>query len=180
LNPQPVLLPGPTSPWVVALHAPRSRFLSPRNLDVRQMASMPANVFCRSAAGSPFVKIVPIRRFSLKSYDTRPASRFVLGTSPDGSERSATLPEGNFVQRSWSVRGAYAGSPNLVLSSFIQYDTASENVGTNTRLRWTIRPGNDLFIVWNRGWQRIVTDPHLSIVPQSDLVALKLRWTFRP
>jgi hypothetical protein len=90
------------------------------------------------------------------------------------------LPAGNFVQRLWSVRAAYAWNPNLVLSSFIQYDTASENVGTNTRLRWTIRPGNDLFIVWNRGWQRIVTDPHVSLVPQSDLVAVKLRWTFRP
>jgi Domain of unknown function (DUF5916) len=90
------------------------------------------------------------------------------------------LPAGNFVQRLWSVRAAYAWNPNLVLSTFIQYDTASENVGTNTRLRWTIRPGNDVFIVWNRGWQRIVADPHVSLVPQSDLVAVKLRWTFRP
>ena len=89
------------------------------------------------------------------------------------------LPSGNFVQRLWAVRAAYAWNPNLVLSSFIQYDTTSQNVGTNTRLRWTIKPGNDLFIVWNRGWQRIVTDPHVSIIPQSDLIAVKLRWTFR-
>ena len=91
----------------------------------------------------------------------------------------ARLPVGNFVQRLWSIRAAYAWSPNLVLSSFIQYDTESQNVGTNTRLRWTIKPGNDLFVVWNRGWQRIVTDPRVSIVPQSDLIAIKLRWTFR-
>jgi len=52
-------------------------------------------------------------------------------------------------------------------------------MGTNARLRWTIKPGNDLFIVWNRGWQRIVTDPHVSITPESDLIAVKLRWTFR-
>jgi len=90
------------------------------------------------------------------------------------------LPVGNFVQRLWSLRAAYAWSPNLVLSSFIQYDTESQNVGANTRLRWTIKPGNDLFIVWNRGWQRIVTDPHVAIIPQSDLIAVKLRWTFRP
>src|SRR5215813_6716715 len=90
------------------------------------------------------------------------------------------LPEGNFVQRLWSVQGAYAWSPNLVLSSFIQYDTESQNIGTNTRLRWTIKPGNDLFIVWNRGWQRLVLSPQeTSIVPQSDLIAIKLRWTFR-
>jgi hypothetical protein len=90
------------------------------------------------------------------------------------------LPQGNFVQRLWSVQGAYAWSPNLVLSSFIQYDTESQNIGTNTRLRWTIKPGNDLFIVWNRGWQRLVLSPQeTTIVPQSDFVAVKLRWTFR-
>jgi hypothetical protein len=89
------------------------------------------------------------------------------------------LPTGNFVQRLWSVRAAYAWNPNLVLSSFIQYDTETQNIGTNTRLRWTVKPGNDLFVVWNRGWQRIITDPHVTIVPQSDLVAIKLRWTFR-
>jgi hypothetical protein len=90
------------------------------------------------------------------------------------------LPQGNFVQRLWSVQGAYAWNPNLVLSSFIQYDTESQNIGTNTRLRWTIKPGNDLFIVWNRGWQRLVLSPgETSIVPQSDAVAVKIRWTFR-
>ena len=90
------------------------------------------------------------------------------------------LPQGNFVQRLWQLQGAYAWNPNLVLSSFIQYDTESQNAGTNTRLRWTIKPGNDLFIVWNRGWQRLVLSPgQTSIVPQSDVVAVKLRWTFR-
>lgn len=90
------------------------------------------------------------------------------------------LPQGNFVQRLWQLQSAYAWSPNLVLSSFIQYDTASQNIGTNTRLRWTIKPGNDLFLVWNRGWQRLILNPHdVSIVPQNDLIAIKLRWTFR-
>jgi len=36
------------------------------------------------------------------------------------------------VQRLWSVQAAYAWNPNLVLSSFVQYDTESQNVGTNT------------------------------------------------
>jgi hypothetical protein len=92
----------------------------------------------------------------------------------------AHLREGNFVQRLWQLKGVYAWSPNLVLSSFVQYDTESQNVGTNTRLRWTIRPGNDLFIVWNRGWQKVIRDPHdLNLVPNAELFAVKLRWTFR-
>ena len=48
------------------------------------------------------------------------------------------------------------------------------------RLRWTIKPGNDLFIVWNRGWKRLILSrDDLSVVPDKDLIAVKLRWTFR-
>ena len=35
----------------------------------------------------------------------------------------AHMPEGNFVQRLWQVQAAYAWNPNLILTSFIQYDT---------------------------------------------------------
>lgn len=91
----------------------------------------------------------------------------------------AHMPEGNFVQRLWQFNGAFAWNPNLILTSFIQYDTDSEAVGSNTRLRWTIKPGRDLFLVWNRSWQKIVPSPNLTLVPQADLVAIKLRWTFR-
>jgi hypothetical protein len=90
------------------------------------------------------------------------------------------LKQGNFVQRLWQLQSSYAWNPNLVLTNFIQYDTDSQNVGSNTRLRWTIRPGNDLFIVWNRRWQRLILAPgDLSLVPDSELLAVKLRWTFR-
>jgi len=33
-----------------------------------------------------------------------------------------------------------------------QYDNRSDSVGFNSRLRWTLRPGNDLVLVWNHGW----------------------------
>ena len=92
----------------------------------------------------------------------------------------AHLREGNFVQRLWQLKGGYAWSPNLLLTTFVQYDTESQNVGTNTRLRWTIRPGRDLFVVWNRGWQKLNLDPNeLRLVPNSETFAVKLRWTFR-
>ena len=66
-------------------------------------------------------------------------------------ERLRPSAVGAFVQRLWSARAAYAWNPDLVLSSWVQYDTGSENIGTNTRLRWTIRPGDDLFVVWKPG-----------------------------
>jgi hypothetical protein len=48
------------------------------------------------------------------------------------------------------------------------------------RLRWTIKPGNDLFVVWSRDWKRLVQSPSdASLAPGSEVIAVKLRWTFR-
>jgi hypothetical protein len=113
---------------------------------------------------------------------------FVGWTSPEGRTQLSLsaennfgrLKEGRFVQRLWQLQTAFALNPNVVLTSFIQYDTESQNFGANTRLRWTINPGNDLFVVWNRGWQRLLTNPReLNLIPDSEMLAVKLRWTFR-
>lgn len=96
------------------------------------------------------------------------------------NQNFGTLKEGTFVQRLMQLNLVYAFNPNLVLSNFLQYDTESQNVGNNMRLRWTLKPGNDLFLVWNRGWQRLLLSrTDLNIVPDKDVLAIKLRWTFR-
>jgi hypothetical protein len=89
------------------------------------------------------------------------------------------LREGNFVQRLWQTNFSFAWNPNIVLTSFIQYDTESQSVGANTRLRWTFKPGRDLFLVWNRDWKHLLYTPDLSLPPQGEFIAIKLRWTFR-
>ncbi len=109
---------------------------------------------------------------------TSPGGKWQSGVTID--QNFGRLKEGNFVQRLWQLNLAYAFNPNLVLTSFLQYDTESQNVGNNLRLRWTIKPGNDLFIVWNRAWERVILSrDDLSLVPDSELLAVKLRWTFR-
>lgn len=109
---------------------------------------------------------------------TSPKGRLQMNLSTENN--FGHLKEGNFVQRLWQLQGAFAWNPNLILTSFIQYDTESENVGANTRLRWTLKPGNDLFLVWNRAWRRLILDPHeVNLAPESDGFAVKLRWTFR-
>lgn len=90
------------------------------------------------------------------------------------------LPHGNFVQRLTQLNLVYAVNPNLSWSSFLQYDTESQNIGNNMRVRWTLNPGNDIFLVWNRGWQRLLLNPRdINIIPERDVLAVKLRWTFR-
>ena len=69
---------------------------------------------------------------------------------------------------------------NPVFMRFIQYDTDSQNLGSNTRLLWTFKPGNDVFIVWNRAWEKLLLRPgDLNLLPERELLAVKIRWTFR-
>ena len=79
------------------------------------------------------------------------------------------LPQGDFIFRLWQLKTVYAFNPNLLLAAFLQYDSESQDLGVNARLRWTIRPGNDLFLVWNRGWKHPVFEraPDL-LVPEAD------------
>jgi len=113
---------------------------------------------------------------------------FVSYTTPSGHLRLRLdaendfghLPQGNFIQRLWQTKVAWAFTPDIILSSYTQFDSESGNLGTNTRLRWTFRPGNDLFVVWNHGWEHIPGSPEsLSFRPVSNQLVVKLRWTFR-
>ncbi len=89
------------------------------------------------------------------------------------------LPEGNFIFRLWQLKTVYAFDPNLILAAFFQYDSESENLGMNARVRWTIDPGKDLFVVWNRDWKHPVREgsPYF-LAPEADQFVVKLRWTF--
>lgn len=59
------------------------------------------------------------------------------------------LPEGDFTLDLVGTRLRFNLSPDFQIASFIQYDTESASLGTNTRLRWTFHPLGDLFIVYN-------------------------------
>ncbi len=96
-----------------------------------------------------------------------------------GRYNDGRLPEGRFIQRLWQPQAVYAFNPDLVLSAYLQYDSESRNLGSNTRLRWTIRPGCEAFLVWNRAWQSPPGAPLSQLPPESDQIVAKLRWTFR-
>ena len=89
------------------------------------------------------------------------------------------LPGGTFTQRLWGLQLTYAFSPDIVLTSFDQYDTVSEQLGTSTTFRWTIAPGRDFFLIWNRGPTGLPTDGELPTGPAEGFVIAKLRWTLQ-
>lgn len=89
------------------------------------------------------------------------------------------LPEGNFIERLNQLRWTYSQTPDLTLSLFAQYESVSRILGWNARFRWTLKPGNDFFLVWTRNWLRTEPDSPLRFQRDSDSVVAKLRWTLR-
>jgi hypothetical protein len=65
-------------------------------------------------------------------------------------------------------------TPDLTLSSFIQYDTESRVLGSNTRLRWTFDPAGQLFVVYNHNLQDLESRLHF----QSNQLLVKVEYTF--
>jgi hypothetical protein len=87
------------------------------------------------------------------------------------------LPEGLFVTQILTVRADYNVTPNLSWANLMQYDNESRVAGLQSRFRWILQPGNDLFLVLNRGWQRSLTDDRFEQL--FDRASAKLQYTFR-
>ena len=73
-----------------------------------------------------------------------------------GERDMGRLPTGDFTTNLVGNRLRINLSPDLAIASYVQYDTDSKSVGTNTRLRWTFRPVADLFIVYNHNVRSIL------------------------
>lgn len=89
------------------------------------------------------------------------------------------LPQGDFVERIWGLQLTYSFTPDIEVTTFNQYDTVSRSTGVNAVFRWTITPGRDFFIVWNRGPTTLPSNTTLPTGPTESLVIVKLRWTLQ-
>ena len=64
----------------------------------------------------------------------------------------ARLPQRNFVARVITSQVNFSPSPALTFSNLVQYDNQSRNLGWQSRARWILNPGNDVFVAFNQGW----------------------------
>ncbi len=92
-----------------------------------------------------------------------------------GERNVGQLPSGRFVQTLVGNRLRLNISPDLSVSSYLQYDTDSHSVGANTRLRWTFTPTADLFVVYNHNVQSL--DDRWQL--QSNQLLVKLQYALR-
>jgi hypothetical protein len=92
-----------------------------------------------------------------------------------GEHDRGTLKAGAFTENLVGTRVVLNISPDLQVSSFLQYDTANNSFGTNTRMRWTIRPTIDLFVIYNHNLVEIDN----RWTRQSNELLIKLQYAFR-
>jgi hypothetical protein len=68
---------------------------------------------------------------------------------PNISINWADLPAGAFTTTLTGSRVTYTMTPLMFASALIQYNSSTNRVSTNVRLRWEYRPGSELFVVYN-------------------------------
>jgi hypothetical protein len=103
--------------------------------------------------------------------------RFTVSVS--ANQTFARLPEGRFTARIVSSQVNYTASPFLAFSNLIQYDNRSRNLSWQSRIRWTMQPGNDLFFVVNQGWIHGFEDRRLRFSPHDTQLSTKIQYTHR-
>ena len=115
---------------------------------------------------------------SLRQYQPgltwKPSSHVAVVFQMERDEGS--LPQGDFVTQLFSGRLDYNFSANATWSNLVQYDSVSRILGFQSRFRWILKPGNDLFFVVSRGYFRRDDGDY---VPSFDKGSAKLQYTFR-
>jgi hypothetical protein len=106
-----------------------------------------------------------------------PRFTFSLNTN----QTFARLPEGRFTAKIFTSNINYAASPRLSFSNLVQYDNRSSNLGWQSRVRWTLQPGNDLFVAFNQGWIHELDDVRSDrrFRPQDTKLSAKFQYSFR-
>lgn len=94
----------------------------------------------------------------------------------DVEHSAGRLAEGRFDLTVVGTKVRLNLSPDLQLTSFVQYDTEDGTFGTNTRLRWTFHPRGGLFVIYNHNLRELDTRWRRD----SNVLLVKAQYTVRP
>ena len=71
-----------------------------------------------------------------------------LSLEPSLSFNWIELPQGDFTTELVTARAIYTLTPRMFVAALLQYNSGSDSLGTNIRLRWEYQPGSELFVVY--------------------------------
>jgi len=94
-----------------------------------------------------------------------------------GEWNSLKLAEGEFSTRLYRLVSETQLNPFIALVNDVQYDSQSAVVGWQSRFRWILTPGTDLYVVYTHNW---LDDPLLNRFGTFDKrAASKILYTYR-
>jgi hypothetical protein len=92
-----------------------------------------------------------------------------------GERNVGQLPNGRIAQTLVGNRLRVNVSPDLSIASYVQYDTDTDSIGANTRIRWTFVPPADLFVVYNHNVRSLLDRWQLD----SNQLLVKVQYAWR-
>ena len=104
----------------------------------------------------------------------KPSSHLAIALRADRND--VDLKEGRFSTQVLTARADYSFTPNVTWQNLELYDNESKVLSYQSRFRWILKPGNDLFIVVNRGWVQNLDGRFDSIFERA---SSKVQYTFR-
>jgi len=110
----------------------------------------------------------------------RPNPGMTLSTNFEFND--VTLPSGAFTAALYELETSWVPSPWVALTNQLQYDDQSQIVGLFARLRWIVKPGNDVFFVFTQNWRYDaddLLDPRRDFITLSRGASVKVNYTYR-
>ena len=89
------------------------------------------------------------------------------------------LPQGDFDENVYQLKADAYLSPDFGWMNYIQYDDISRLLGWSSRLRWRISAGNEIYLIYNKNWERR-WDPASRFRPMEERGVLKISFSIRP
>lgn len=111
------------------------------------------------------------------SLSWRPTRHVQLDLS--GGLTQADLSAADFAVRNGSLGLRLTPTTRFSFNSLIQYDNQSEQIGTNNRLRYILKSGSDLFLVFNKGFHKGENQEYDRFRAFKTESIVKLNWTFQ-
>jgi len=105
-----------------------------------------------------------------------------MSLSTNFEYNSVDLPSGSFTASLYEISGDWNPSPWVSLANQLQYDDQSELVGLFARLRWIVKPGNDVYFVYAHNWQylSLLASPNdRELMTLSRGASFKVNYTYR-
>ena len=94
-----------------------------------------------------------------------------------GQWNDVTLAEGHFATRLYRVVGETHVSPFIAITNNIQYDSQSRVLGWQSRFRWIVTPGSDVYLVYTHNWRDDALLDRFSTL--DNRLASKILYTYR-